>query len=83
VNAEGASGCWVPDPRPFEAHVWLLQALRRAAAGWIAQQAIGAIENALLDLKASRVVGGRVRCYATPTTHPLKPTSPYNRDQAR
>jgi galactonate dehydratase len=40
------------DPRPFEAHVALLQALRRPAAGGIAQQAIGAIENALLDLKA-------------------------------
>jgi galactonate dehydratase len=40
------------DPRPFEAHVALLQALRRPSAGGIVQQAIGAIENALLDLKA-------------------------------
>jgi galactonate dehydratase len=40
------------DPRPFEAHVALLQALRRPAAGGMAQQAIGAVENALLDLKA-------------------------------
>ena len=40
------------DPRPFEAHVTLLQALRRPAAGGMAQQAIGAVENALLDLKA-------------------------------
>jgi galactonate dehydratase len=40
------------DPRPFEAHVALLQALRRPSAGGMVQQAIGAIENALLDLKA-------------------------------
>jgi L-alanine-DL-glutamate epimerase-like enolase superfamily enzyme len=40
------------DPRAFEAHVALLQALRRTAAGGIVQQAVGAIENALLDLKA-------------------------------
>src|SRR6202011_2739061 len=40
------------DPRPFEAHVALMQALRRPSAGGMAQQAIGAIENALLDLKA-------------------------------
>jgi L-alanine-DL-glutamate epimerase-like enolase superfamily enzyme len=40
------------DPRAFEAHVALLQALRRQAAGGIVQQAVGAIENALLDLKA-------------------------------
>ena len=40
------------DPRPVEAHLALLHALRRQAAGGIAQQAIGAIENALLDLKA-------------------------------
>ena len=40
------------DPRAVEAHVALMQALRRVAAGGIAQQAIGAIENALLDIKA-------------------------------
>ncbi len=40
------------DPRPFEAHVALMQALRRPAAGGMVQQAIGAIENALIDLKA-------------------------------
>ena len=37
------------DPRAFEAHVALMQALRRPAAGGMAQQAIGAIENGLLD----------------------------------
>jgi L-alanine-DL-glutamate epimerase-like enolase superfamily enzyme len=40
------------DPRAVEAHVALLQALRRPAAGGMVQQAVGAIENALLDLKA-------------------------------
>ncbi|HSB62181.1 MAG TPA: mandelate racemase/muconate lactonizing enzyme family protein [Vicinamibacteria bacterium] len=40
------------DPRAVEAQVALLQALRRTAAGGLVQQAIGAIENALLDLKA-------------------------------
>jgi galactonate dehydratase len=40
------------DPRAIEAHVALMQALRRTAQGGIAQQAIGAVENALLDLKA-------------------------------
>jgi L-alanine-DL-glutamate epimerase-like enolase superfamily enzyme len=40
------------DPRSVEAHVALLQALRRTAAGGVNQQAIGAIENALVDLKA-------------------------------
>jgi len=40
------------DPRAYEALVTLLYAVRRQAAGGIAQQAIGAIENALLDLKA-------------------------------
>src|SRR5207247_10113030 len=39
-------------PRAFEAHVALRQALRRPSAGGIVQQATGAIENALLDLKA-------------------------------
>ncbi|MDQ3810515.1 MAG: mandelate racemase/muconate lactonizing enzyme family protein [Chloroflexota bacterium] len=56
------------DPRAFEAHVALLQALRRTAAGGMVQQAIGAIENALLDLKARaldvpvyELLGGPVR----------------------
>src|SRR4030088_2198369 len=56
------------DPRPFEAHVALLQALRRPAAGGMVQQAVGAIENALLDLKAKalgvpvyELFGGPVR----------------------
>ena len=40
------------DPRPWEAHVALLSAVRRQAAGGVIQQAIGAIENALLDIKA-------------------------------
>src|SRR4051812_40060008 len=40
------------DPRAVEAHVALMQALRRTSAGGMTQQAIGAIENALLDLKA-------------------------------
>lgn len=40
------------DPRAWEAHVALLYALRRQAQGGVVQQAIGAIENALLDLTA-------------------------------
>ena len=34
------------DPRAHEAHVALMQALRRTSAGGVVQQAIGAIENA-------------------------------------
>lgn len=56
------------DPRPYEAHTALLQTLRRAAAGSAFQQATGAIENALLDLKARalgipvyELLGGPVR----------------------
>lgn len=56
------------DPRPWEAHVALMYALRRQAAGGVIQQAIGAIENALLDLNARalgvpvyRLFGGPVR----------------------
>jgi len=56
------------DPRAYEALVTLLYAVRRQAAGGIAQQAIGAIENALLDLKARalgipvyELLGGPVR----------------------
>src|SRR5438132_1101902 len=44
------------DPRAYEALVTLLYAVRRQAAGGIAQQAIGAIENALLELNAERYV---------------------------
>ena len=40
------------DPRAFEAIVSLLQAQRRTASGGVIQQAIGAVENALLDVKA-------------------------------
>jgi L-alanine-DL-glutamate epimerase-like enolase superfamily enzyme len=40
------------DPRAWEAHVALMYALRRQATGGVIQQAIGAIENALLDVKA-------------------------------
>jgi galactonate dehydratase len=40
------------DPRAVEAHVALLQAVRRPSAGGMVQQAVGAIENALLDVKA-------------------------------
>ncbi len=56
------------DARAYEAHVALLYALRRQAAGGAVQQAIGAIENALLDLKARalgipvyEMLGGPVR----------------------
>jgi galactonate dehydratase len=56
------------DPRAYEAHVALLSALRRQASGGVVQQAIGAIENALLDLKARalgipvyELLGGPVR----------------------
>jgi L-alanine-DL-glutamate epimerase-like enolase superfamily enzyme len=40
------------DPRAYEAIVTLLYAVRRQAAGGVVQQALGAIENALLDIKA-------------------------------
>ena len=40
------------DPRAYEALVTLMYAIRRQASGGVVQQAIGAIENALLDLKA-------------------------------
>lgn len=56
------------DPRAVEAHVTLLQALRRMAPGGVNQQAIGAIENALVDLKAKalgipvyELLGGPIR----------------------
>ena len=40
------------DPRAYEAVAALLYALRRQASGGMVQQALGAIENALLDIKA-------------------------------
>jgi galactonate dehydratase len=56
------------DPRAHEAHVALMQALRRTAPGGVVQQAIGAIENALVDVKARalgipvyELLGGPVR----------------------
>ena len=56
------------DARAFEAQVALMYALRRQASGGVAQQAIGAVENALLDLKARalgipvyELLGGPVR----------------------
>ena len=56
------------DPRAWEAHVALMYALRRQATGGVIQQAIGAIENALLDVKARalgipvyELLGGRQR----------------------
>jgi galactonate dehydratase len=56
------------DPRAVEAHATLMQALRRVAAGGVNQQAIGAIENALVDIKAKALgvpvydlLGGPVR----------------------
>jgi len=56
------------DPRAYESLVALMYAVRRQASGGIAQQAIGAIENALLDIKARalgvpvyELLGGPVR----------------------
>ncbi len=56
------------DPRAYERIVAKLYAVRRQASGGIAQQAIGAIENALLDVKAKalgipvyEMLGGPVR----------------------
>jgi galactonate dehydratase len=56
------------DPRAYEAIVTQLYAIRRQASGGVIQQAIGAIENALLDLKAKalgvpvyELLGGPVR----------------------
>jgi L-alanine-DL-glutamate epimerase-like enolase superfamily enzyme len=56
------------DPRAFEAQVALMYALRRQASGGAVQQAIGAIENAMLDVKARalgipvyELLGGPVR----------------------
>src|SRR5437899_10162178 len=56
------------DPRAYEAVGAQLYAVRRQAAGGVVQQALGAIENALLDLKAKalgvpvyELLGGPVR----------------------
>ncbi|HJS85263.1 MAG TPA: mandelate racemase/muconate lactonizing enzyme family protein [Acetobacteraceae bacterium] len=56
------------DPRPVERHAAFLHGVTRAAPGGVNQQAIGAIENALVDLKAKalgipvyELLGGPVR----------------------
>jgi L-alanine-DL-glutamate epimerase-like enolase superfamily enzyme len=56
------------DPRAYEALVALMYAQRRPGAGGVVQQAIGAVENALLDVKARALglpvyalLGGPVR----------------------
>ena len=56
------------DPRAWEAHVTLMYAQRRQASGGLVQQAIAAIENAMLDVKARalgipvyEMLGGPVR----------------------
>ncbi len=56
------------DPRPVERHTTFLHGVTRAAPGGVNQQAIAAIENALVDLKARRLgipvyelLGGPVR----------------------
>ena len=56
------------DPRAIEAHVAYMQAIRRVGAGGVVQQAIGAIENALVDIKAKalgipvyELLGGPIR----------------------
>jgi galactonate dehydratase len=46
------------DPRAFEAHVAFMQARRRTAIGGAVQQAIAAIENALIDIK-TKALGSR------------------------
>ena len=56
------------DPRAWESHVTLMYAIRRQASGGLVQQAIAAIENAMLDVKARalgipvyEMLGGPVR----------------------
>ena len=74
------------DPRPYEARIAELYAVRRQASGGAVQQAIGAIENALLDIKAKalgipvyQLFGGPVRerwgrdRTACPASSPLSP----------
>jgi L-alanine-DL-glutamate epimerase-like enolase superfamily enzyme len=48
------------DPRAWEAHVAHMYAVRRQSSGGVIQQAIAAIENAMLDVKA-RALGIPVR----------------------
>ena len=53
------------DPRAYEAIGAMLYAVRRQASGGLVQQALGAIENALLDLKAKSPGDFRsARCWA-------------------
>ena len=47
-----AAGLVGQDPRPIERHVATFHAITRQAPGGLNQQAIAAIENALLDVKA-------------------------------
>ncbi len=56
------------DPRPVERHTTFLHGVTRAAPGGINQQAIAALENALIDLKAKalgvpvyELLGGPIR----------------------
>ena len=56
------------DPRPVERHVAFMHAIIRQAPGGLAQQAIAAVENALVDLKAralgipvAEMLGGPIR----------------------
>jgi L-alanine-DL-glutamate epimerase-like enolase superfamily enzyme len=56
------------DPRAWEAHVAHMYAVRRQSSGGVIQQAIAAIENAMLDVKARalgipvyEMLGGPVR----------------------
>ena len=56
------------DPRAYERIIAKLFAVRRQASGGLVQQAIGAVENALLDIKARalgipvyEMLGGPVR----------------------
>jgi L-alanine-DL-glutamate epimerase-like enolase superfamily enzyme len=51
------------DPQAYEAVVALLYAIRRQATGGMVQQAIGAIENALLDIKAMEIDLDKVPWY--------------------
>ena len=52
------------DPRAYEAINAQLYAVRRQAAGGVVQQALGAIENALLDLKPRRWAYPSTSCWA-------------------
>src|SRR5258705_4403644 len=45
------------DPRPWEAHVALLSAVRRQAAGGGLHQAVGGIQKALVDIQARFLAG--------------------------